>query len=220
MRDTAPDPVPLVDARHRYGRRALGIAVLAIALIALVVIAQSPPTLRRGGLTLAAILVLMCVGVGGLSLVWTWMIAWPTERRRLQSAEHFRPAAGRPLKSGDPRGPLTTLVVGGLLVGALLWGFLNAVGLVGAPMLWIVVGTINLEVARRVGRVERVERAIYYEAGSFPLKGGRRLFVLRSAAAGYQGKQAPASDGPRLAAREQSKAPSHRQRMTTGGTRR
>ncbi|MCA1598684.1 MAG: hypothetical protein LC769_06615 [Chloroflexi bacterium] len=217
MRDTAPDTVPLVDARRRYGRRALGLAVLAVALIALVVIAQSPPALRRSGLTLAAILVLMCVGVGGLSLVWTWMIAWPTERRRLRNAELIRPVAGRSLESGDPRGPLTTLVVGGLLVGALLWGSLNAVGLVGAPMLWIVVGTINLEVARRVERVERVEHAVYYEAASLPFKGGRRLFVLRPASAGYQ---SPASDTPRLAAREQSKAPSHRQRMTTGGMRR
>jgi hypothetical protein len=218
IRDTAADPVPLVDARHRYGRRALGLAVLAVALIALVVIAQSPPALRRGGLTLAAILVLMCVGVGGLSLVWTWMIAWPTERRRLQSAEHIRirPAAERPL-SGVPRDPLTALVVGGLLVGALLWGFLNAVGLVGAPMLWIVVGTINLEVARHVGRVERVEHAVYYEAATFPFKDGRRLFVLRPAAASHQ---APASADPRIAGHKQSEAPSHRRRMTTGGTRR
>ena len=71
-------------------------------------------------------------------------------------------------------------MIGGLLVGILLWAFLNTVGLVGAPMLWIVVGTINLEVARRVRRVERAEQATYYEtpaAVPFRRTQAQELFV-------------------------------------------
>jgi hypothetical protein len=152
--------LPLVPARLRYGGRAFGLGVLALLLIALALVAQSPPSLRRGGVALALILVVLCAGVSVLSLMWAWLIVWPGERRRLQRAQPLHTDAA--VWAGSA-GPLAVLVVGGLLVGILLWAFLNTVGLVGAPMLWIVVGTINLEVARRVRRVERAEQVTYYE---------------------------------------------------------
>ncbi|SRR5579875_1309353 len=160
------DTVPLVLARRRYGGRALGLGVLALLLIALALVAQSPPSLRRGGVALALLLVALCVGVSALSLVWTWLIVWPTERRRLQAAQPVRAGEALPAPRGGAATPLAVLAIGGLLVGILLWAFLSTVGLVGAPMLWIVVGTINLEVARRVRRVERAEQATYYEAAA------------------------------------------------------
>lgn len=155
--------VPLTAARRRYGARAWGLGLLALALVALVVVAQSPPSLRRGGAMLALLLVALCLAVSVLSWLWTWLMVWPAEGRRLRGAQHAGPQVVL-LPTGDGSlGPLALLVAGGLLVGLLLWAFLNTIGLIGAPMLWIVVGTINLEVARRVRRIEQIEQVTYYE---------------------------------------------------------
>ena len=175
-----PTALPLVPARLRYGGRAFGLGVLALLLIALALVAQSPPSLRRGGVALALILVVLCAGVSVLSLLWTWLIAWPSERRRLQGAQPFHADGTVPAARAGAGMPLAVLVVGGLLVGLLLWAFLNTVGLVGVPMLWIVVGTIHLEVARRVRRVERAEQVTYYEAAAtapFRRAQAQELFV-------------------------------------------
>jgi hypothetical protein len=154
--------------------------VLALLLIALALVAQSPPSLRRGGVALALILVVLCAGVSVLSLVWAWLIVWPSERRRLQRAQPLHTDETLSAARAGASGPLAVLVVGGLLVGILLWAFLNTVGLVGAPMLWLVVGTINLEVARRARRVERAEQVTYYEtpaAAPFRRAQAQELFV-------------------------------------------
>jgi len=205
---TAPAFVPLAMARRRYGRRVLGLSILALALIALVLVAQSPPSLRRGSVALALILVAMCIGVGALSLLWTWMIVWPTQARGLRGAKRLSAGAALPRGPGrEPFAPFVVLVVGGLLVGLVLWGFLNTVGLVGAPMLWIVAGTINLEVARRVRRVERADGVVYYETPvMLPFKGGQRLFVHQTTGAG----------GHWTTVAEQRAALGARKRATTG----
>ncbi len=183
---TAPAFVPLALARRRYGRRALGLSILALALVALVLVAQSPPSLRRGSVALALILVVIYIGVGALSLLWTWMFVWPTQGRGLEGAKRLPVGAAlTPGPGREPSAPFVVLVVGGLLVGLLLWGVLNTVGLIGAPMLWIVAGTINLEVARRVRRVERAAGVVYYETPvMFPFTGGQRLFVHPTTGAG------------------------------------
>lgn len=180
-----PDTIPLVPARRRYGGRAFGLGVFALIVIALAVVAQSPRTLRGGGVALALILVALCSGVSVLSFVWAGLIVWPTERRRLRAAQpiHARETPSA-LRAGTAT-PLAVLVVGGLLVGILLWAFLSTVGLVGTPMLWLVVGTINLEVARRAQHVERAEQVTYYEtapAAPFRRATAQEVFVLLPAA--------------------------------------
>lgn len=171
---------PLAATRRRYGRRAWSLGALTLVLIALALVAQSPPSLRRGGAVLALLLVALCLAVSVLSWLWTWLMVWPAEGRRLHTAQRAgAQVALAPRGDGSP-GPLAVLVVGGLLVGLLLWAFLNTVGLIGAPMLWIVVGTINLEVARRVRGLEQAERVTYYEtpaAWPFTRAPAQNLFV-------------------------------------------
>lgn len=199
--------VPLAAARRRYGWRAFGLGVLALALIALVLVAQSPPSLRRGGAMLALILAAMCIGVSSLSLLWAWIVVWPTEKRKLAAAQRIHKQAALPPIGPEPLAPFVMLVGGGLLVGALLWGGLNTVGLVGAPMLWIVAGTINLEVARRVRRIERQEGLAYYETPvTFPFKGDQRLFVQPRPA----GKVGKAGNKRRAAAGDRKRRPAAR----------
>jgi len=199
-----PVPTRLAAARRRYGWRALGLSVPAMALIAAALVVQAPPFLRHSAVVLALILVAMCVGVGGLSLVWTWVIVWPTEGRRLTGAERLSTRTPLSAAGRESLRPFAVLVAGGLLVGALLWGLLNTVGLVGAPMLWIVAGTINVEVARRVRRIERAKQVVYYETPvPFPLRGGQRLFVQQLTAVSAQlsavGKQPSAISDQRSA---------------------
>lgn len=185
--DLAPAVVPAAAARRRYGRRALGLGVVALILVALALVAQSPPHLRRGGVVLALILIALCVAVSALGQLWAWIIMWPSEKRRLAAAQSITEAAAPFPASADAPGPLAMLVVGGILVGLLLWGFLNTVGLIGTPMLWIVVGTIELELARRVRRAERDAGATYYETRpALPFQQARRLFVYAPSTAGQQ----------------------------------
>lgn len=179
------DASPLVPARRRYGSRAFGLGVLALGAIALAVVAQSPPTLRGGGVALALILVAICSGVSMLSFVWAGLMVWPAEQRRLRSAQPIRTRECLSAPLAGMATPLTVLIVGGLLVGILLWAFLSTVGLVGAPMLWLVVGTINLEVARRARGVEGAEHVTYYEtpiAVPFRRARAQEVFVLLPAA--------------------------------------
>jgi len=220
-----PVPIRLAAARRRYGWRALGLSVLAMALIAAALVVQAPPSLRHGAGVLALILVAMCVGVGGLSLVWTWIIIWPTEGRRLTGAERLSTQAPLSAASRESLRPLAVLVAGGLLIDVLLWGLLNTVGLVGAPMLWIVAGVINVEVARKVRRIERAAHMAYYETPmTFPFKGGQRLFVQPQLAVGDQpsviGKQPSAHSGQRATGRSRQPAASHRKRATSSKPRR
>lgn len=190
--DLAPAVVSAAAARRRYGRRALGLGVLALILVALALIAQSPPHLRRGGVALALILIALCVAMSALGRLWAWIIVWPTEKRRLAAAQSISEPAVFPQANGDAPGPLAVLVGGGILVGVLLWGFLNTVGLIGTPMLWIVVGTIELELARRVRRAERVEGATYYATRpALPFQQARRLFVYAPSATSQRPAAAP-----------------------------
>jgi len=228
-----PVPIRLAAARRRYGWRALGLSVPAMALIAAALVVQTPPSLRHGSVALALILVAMCVGVGALSLLWTWIIIWPTEGRRFSGAERLSTRTP-PLSAArrESLRPLAVLVAGGLLVGILLWGLLNTVGLVGAPMLWIVAGTINVEVARRVRRIERAEHVVYYETSvTFPFSGGQRLFVQPRPAVGDQpsaisdqpsaiSDQPSARSGQGATVRKRQLPPSSRKRAASSRPRR
>ncbi len=196
-----------------------------MALIAAALVVQTPPFLRHGAVVLALILVAMCVGVGGLSLVWTWVIIWPTEGRRLTSAERLSTRTPLSAAGHESLRPFAVLVAGGLLIDVLLWGLLNTVGLVGAPMLWIVAGTINVEVARRVRRIERAKQVVYYETPvTFPFKGGQRLFVQPRPAGSDQpsaiSRQPSARRGQGVTVRKRQSAPSSRKRAASSRPRR
>ncbi len=215
----------LAVARRRYGWRALGLSVPVMALIAVALILQAPPPLRHGAVVLALILVAMCVGVGALSLLWTWIIIWPTEGRRFSGAARLSTQASPSTTDRESLRPLAVLVAGGLLIGALLWGLLNTVGLVGAPMLWIVAGTINVEVARRVRRIEHAKHVVYYETPvTFPFKGGQRLFVQQLPAISDQrsavSRQPSARSGQGATVRKRQPTPNSRKRATSSRPRR
>jgi len=220
-----PVPTRLAAARRRYGWRALGLSVPAMALIAAALVVQEPPSLRHGAVALALILVAMCAGMGGLSLVWTWVIVWPTEGRRLTGAERLSTRTPLSAAGRESLRPFAVLVAGGLLIDVLLWGLLNTVGLMGAPMLWIVVGVINVEVARRVRRIERVEHVAYYETPvTFPFTGGQRLFVQQLSAVSGQpsdvNRQPSARSGQGETVRKRQPAPGSRKRAASSRPRR
>jgi len=81
-----PVPTRLAAARRRYGWRALGLSVPAMALIAAALVVQEPPSLRHGAVALALILVAMCAGMADRGTAAHWrgapVYADATVRRR------------------------------------------------------------------------------------------------------------------------------------------
>ena len=101
---------------------------------------------------------------GLASLLWTRVMVWPTERKRLEAAERVRRLDQVPSGRDYAATQLVMLVVGGLCVAATLWAVASYLGFVGAPMLWSAVGIANLEKARQLQRLERAHNVIYYQA--------------------------------------------------------
>jgi hypothetical protein len=176
--------IPLATVRHRYGVYALALALPALLLASAIVLAALPPSLRGGGLVVL-VAVFGATAVTGLaSFLWTRVMVWPMERKRLEAAERVRRLDQVPSGRDYAATQLVLLVVGGLCLAATLWAVVSYLGFVGAPMLWSAVGIANLEKARRLQRLEREQNVIYYQAPRTTPRGKRRsgLFAVPVAA--------------------------------------
>lgn len=156
--------LPLAAVRRRYGRRTLVLALPALLLANAILVAALPPPLRGGGLVIVALVLAASVVTGLSSLLWTWIMAWPVERKRLAAAEPVQRVEQLPVARDHTGAQLAMLILGGLLVAATLWAVVSYLGFAGAPMFWIAVGIANLEKARRLERLEREQNVVYYEA--------------------------------------------------------
>ena len=171
--------IPLAAARRRYGTSLLLLALLGLLAIAALLLAQVPPSLRADTAALVLVLVVVFVGTGLLGVMWTWVIAWPRERGRLAAAAPAPRLSELPPSQERAAPAMAAVIGGGLLLGGLLWTVLNTLGFVAAPLLWCTLGAINLELARRVHRIEQRQGAIYVAVRAVALSGAtRRLYVL------------------------------------------
>ena len=176
--------IPLATVRHRYGVYALALALPALLLASAIVLAALPPSLREGGLVVVAAVFAATALTGLASFLWTRVMVWPMERKRLEAAERVRRLDQVPSGRDYAATQLVLLVVGGLCLAATLWAVVSYLGFVGAPMLWSAVGIANLEKARRLQRLEREQNVIYYQAPRTTPRGKRRscLFAVPAAA--------------------------------------
>jgi hypothetical protein len=176
--------IPLAAMRHRYGLYALILALPAFLLACAVLLVALPPDLRGGGLLLIAAVVGITLFTGLASLLWTRVMVWPTERKRLEGAERVQRLDQVPPGRDYAPTQLVLLVVGGLCVAATLWAVVSYLGFVGAPMLWVAVGIANMEKARRLQRLEREQNVVYYQAPRTTARGKRRsaLFAVPASA--------------------------------------
>jgi hypothetical protein len=161
--------IPLATVRHRYGMYALALALPALLLASAIVLGALPPSLRGGGLVVIAAVFGATVVTSLASVLWTRVLVWPTERKRLGATERVR---------------CLDQVPPGRDYAATLWAVVSYLGFVGAPMLWSAVGIANLEKARRLQRLEREQNVIYYQAPHTTPRGKRRsgLFAVPAAA--------------------------------------
>lgn len=170
---------PLAASRRHDGAVLLLLALCGLLIVAVLLLAQVPASLRASTMALDLILVVITLGTGILGEIWAWVIAWPQERRRLSSATPLGRVSELPPPQERPKQAMTMIIGGGLLVGALLWTVLNTLGFVAAPLLWCTLGAINLELARRVRQSERRDGTVYFDLPARSLLGGnRRLYVL------------------------------------------
>ena len=176
--------IPLSTVRHRYGVYALVLALPAFLLANAILLAALPPSLREGGLVVIAIVFAATAFTGLASFLWTRVMVWPTERKRLEGAERVQRLDQVPAGRDYAATQLVMLVVGGLCVAATLWAVASYLGFVGAPMLWIAVGIANLEKARRLQCLEREQNVVYYQAPRTTSRGKRRsgLFAVPASA--------------------------------------
>lgn len=170
---------PLAASRRHYGALLLILALCGLVIVAALLLIQVPASLRASTAALDLILVIITLGTGILGVVWAWVMAWPQERRRLAAATPVGRVSELPASPDRPARAMALVVGGGLLGGALLWTVLNTLGFVAAPVLWCTLGAINLELARRVRRLERHQGVMYFDQPARSLLGGsRRLYVL------------------------------------------
>jgi hypothetical protein len=176
--------IPLATVRHRYGVYALALALPALLLASAILLAALPPSLRGGGLVVIAAVFGATAVTDMASFLWTRVLVWPMERKRLEAAERVRRLDQVPSGRDYAATQLVLLVVGGLCVAATLWAVVSYLGFVGAPMLWSAVGIANLEKARQLQRLEREQHVIYYQAPRTTPRGKRRscLFAVPAAA--------------------------------------
>lgn len=172
-------PTALAATRTRYGVALLALALAALPPIAALLLVQTPPRLRHGLAILFLLLGAIILSMVPLGLLWTALALWPRERRRLSLAQRASQPDRLATATSGSLGRLALPIMIGIAAAAGLWTLLNAVGLIGAPMLWVIGGVTNLETARRVRRVERRERVVYYEGPVSPLVGVEgRLFAV------------------------------------------
>src|SRR5918912_623542 len=84
------DNIPLATVRHRYGVYALALALPALLLASAIMLAALPPSLRGGGLCVAATLwaVVSYLGFVGAPMLWSAVgIANLEKARQLQRLE-------------------------------------------------------------------------------------------------------------------------------------
>lgn len=170
--------IPFSEARRRHGVSLLTLAIIGLCAVIATLFVQTPATLHRAMAFVTLVLIAIFMGTAVVGLMWAGMIAWPEERRRLQSAASLRRLNELPASRDNRLLALIVPIIAGCLVAGFLWTLLNSIGLIGAPMLWLTVGIINVRIARRIRRVELEQSVIYFAAPPLPFPGARQSLFL------------------------------------------